>query len=342
MPEPTTELTVVPHPAVTQAAKETSAAEGGQTNSTPEQNPRLGDAVMSTAEQGVEPKAPVSGYTVAQPPDSEKPFSLKDIQVGKPDGRGLPITYVYAVEDNEYAIYQAGEVMVHFADDPAKAQVQRKSILPISSARAEINALVQGLVYREVCDRQLAYALQLALDGDTDGAKATIAAAKAFVLARRAARGRFQYLKWSFGAAAVMIGLLFLASRLYPFREASSDLWLAAKAGLIGAAFSIALAIRNRTVALDTELLANVTDGTLRLLIGVISAGVLLLLLACGILPSLKIGDANFSGSTLTWQMVLIIGFVGGFLERLVPDLLEKKNPQGNGNTNAIDGGPTR
>jgi hypothetical protein len=32
--------------------------------------------------------------------------------------------------------------------------------------------------------------------------------------------------------------------------------------------------------------------------------------------------------------MVLVIGFVGGFLERLVPDLLEKKNPQANGGNN--------
>jgi hypothetical protein len=46
------------------------------------------------------------------------------------------------------------------------------------------------------------------------------------------------------------------------------------------------------------------------------------LLLSCGILPSLKIRDANFSATTLTWQMVLVIGFVGGFMERLVPDLL--------------------
>jgi hypothetical protein len=195
------------------------------------------------------------------------------------------------------------------------------------------------LASREICDRQLAYALQLALDGDIDGAKETVAAAKTFVLAKRAARGRFQYLKWSYGAAVVLIGLLFVASRLYPFEEASSDLWLAAKAGLIGAAFSIALAIRGRTVALDTDLLDNVTDGTLRLLIGVISAGVLLLLLASGILPSLKIGDANFSGSTLTWQMVLIIGFVGGFLERLVPDLFEKRDLQGNGSNSASAAG---
>jgi hypothetical protein len=262
-------------------------------------------------------------------------FKLKDVQVGRKDGRGLPITQIYAFQSDEYAIYQAGEVMVHFADDPAKEQAQRKSILPLSSARAEVNALVQGLAYREICDRQIAYALQLALDGDMDGAKATVAAAKTFVLGRRAARGRFQYLKWSFGTAVVLIGLLFVASRLYPFQEASSDLWLAAKAGLIGAAFSIALAIRGRTVALDTELLDNITDGTLRLLIGVISAGVLLLLFASGIVPNLKIGNADFSGSTLTWQAVLVIGFVGGFMERLVPDLLEKRNSQIGGNGSA-------
>jgi hypothetical protein len=78
--------------------------------------------------------------------------------------------------------------------------------------------------------------------------------------------------------------------------------------------------------------LDNVTDGTLRLVIGVISAGVILLLFASGILPSLRIGDANFSGGKLTWQMVLVVGFVGGFLERLVPDLLEKKNAPANSN----------
>jgi hypothetical protein len=335
MTDTITERTVVPF-AMGETTKEGVPAEGGQTHSAVEQNRSVGDPVGSTPDRAVESQAEGPQKLDAQPPDAQQPSRLKDIQVGKKDGRGLPITYIYAFQSDEYAIYQAGEVMVHFADDPGKAQAQRKSVLPISSARAEVNTLAQGLACRAICDRQLAYALQLALDGDMDGAKGTVAAAKAFVLAKRSARGRFQYLKWSFGTAAVLIGLLFVASRFYPFQEASSDLWLAAKAGLIGAAFSMALAIRGRTVALDTELLDNVTDGTLRLLIGVISAGVLLLLLACGILPSLKIGDADFGGSTVTWQMVLVIGFVGGFLERLVPDLLEKKNPPGNGgNTTA-------
>ena len=335
MADAISEPTIVPiSPAVAEAMNE-GVRKDEEAPSAREQDPTTDQIPGSNASRDAGAAAAVAWQPDAQPKDGQQPFTLRDIRVGNKDGRGVSITQIYAAESGKYAIYQADEVMVHFADNPEIKQAQRKAILPVSAARAEVNALVQGLPCRDICDRQLAYALQLALDDDIDGAKGTVAAAKAFVLGKRAARGRFQYLKWSYGAAAVLIGLLFVASRFYPFQEASSDLWLAAKAGLIGAAFSIALAIRSRTVALDTDLLDNVTDGTLRLLIGVISAGVLLLLLGCGILPSLKIGDANFSASTLTWQMVLVIGFVGGFMERLVPDLLEKRNSQGNGGNSA-------
>ena len=325
MADPIPETTVVPiSAAVAGAMNEGAGPDDAKAPSACEQDGRGDGPAAARPNGGVEPARAVPPHPDAQKDEAPQAFTLKDIKVGIKDGRGFQITRIYAVQSDEYAIYQAGEVMVHYADDQGKAQTQRKSMLPVSSARAEVNALVQGLPCREICDRQLAYALQLALDGDMEGAKGTVAAAKAFVLAKRAARGRFQYLKWSYGAAAVLIGLLFVASALYPLQPASSDLWLAAKAGLVGAAFSIALAIRGRTVALDTDLLDNVTDGTLRLLIGVISAGVLLLLFASGIVPSLKIGDADFKPATLTWEMVLVIGFVGGFLERLVPDLLEK------------------
>jgi hypothetical protein len=336
MPDLKPEPTVVPISTAVAGAMNEGVRGDDEAPSAHEHDPTSARNASSKPSGDVEPAPAVPPQADAQPQDGQQPFRLRDIRVGSKDGRGLPITRIYAVQSEEYAIYQAGEVMIHFADDPGKEQAQRKAILPVSSARAEVNWLVQGLACREICDRQLAYSLQLALDGDMDGAKGTVAAAKAFVLAKRAARGRFQYLKWSYGAAAVLIGLLFVASGFYPLRPASSDLWLAAKAGLVGAAFSIALAIRGRTVALDTDLLDNVTDGTPRLLIGVISAGVLLLLFASGIVPSLKIGDADFKPSTLTWEMVLVIGFLGGFLERLVPDLLEKKSSQSNaGNSTA-------
>ena len=264
--------------------------------------------------------------------EDDQSIRLSDIRLHGKDGRGMCIKYIYAHSD-DYVIYHAGdEVMVQFADDLGRAREQRKSLLALSSARAEVSALVQGLSCRAVCDRQLAYALQIALDGDIEGAREIVATAKSFVLAKRAAGGRFQYLKWSFGTAAVLSAIFFAAGHVWPFGAVSNDLWLAGTAGLVGSAFSIALAIRNRTVALDTDWLDNVTDGVLRLLIGVISAGVLLLLLFCGVIPTLKLGDASFGGTSLSWQMVLIIGFVGGFLERLVPDLLNKNLQTSGGN----------
>jgi hypothetical protein len=338
MADPDPNPTVVPlNPALAEARTEGGGTGDDQARASRGQG-RMTEDPFSNPDRSVEPQPPSPQKSASEPPGAA--LRIKDIQVNKSDARGLLITHVYAVQSDEYAVYKSGQVMVQFADDPEKAQIQRKSILSLSPARGELNSLLQGFKSHEECDHQLAYALQLALDGDVEGAKATIAATKTFVLAKRAAKGRFQYLKWSYGAAAVLIGLLFLASRAYPFPDTSSDLWLAGKAGLIGAVFSIALAIRGRTVALDTELLDNVTDGVLRLSIGVIAAGVLLLLLACGILPSLTLGEAKFTGSGLTWKTVLVIGFVAGFLERLVPDLLEKKNSQANGSNTTLSAAP--
>lgn len=325
-------------PAAGQAAKE-DLSDVIPTQPASEQNRSVDNPADMTSD-GIAGHQPEPPRQPDPPPlDSQPPFRLAAVQIGQQDGRGQKITHIYIAQGTEYAIYQAGEVMVQFSDDPTKVSAQRKSLLAVSSARAEVNFLLEGLDCREIGDRQLAYGLQLALDGNADGAAKTIAAAKATVLLKRASRGRFQYLKWSFAEAAVLIGLLFVANCFYPFPDPSVNLWLAAKAGVVGAVFSIALAIRGRTVALDTDLLDNVTDGSLRLVIGVISAGVLLLLFTCGMVPSLKIGDADFRAAVLTWQMVLVIGFLGGFLERLVPDLLERRGAQGGGGTVASTAG---
>jgi hypothetical protein len=260
--------------------------------------------------------------------DADKAVTVREIKEKNNDSRGVRITKVYIKQSNEYAIYKCnGEIMVAYADDPDKARRQRKLILPLARDRFELNYFLKGLNCREACERQLANGLQLALEGDLEGAKRTIAEAKTLVLAKRGARGRFQYLYYSCGAAVILMLSLLLARKYLPFHDIPidlwTDLWLAAEAGLVGAAFSIALAIKSRTVALDTEPLANAIDGVLRLSIGVICAGVLVLLAASNVLR-LTIGDINFTGRGPAPQAVLIIGFLAGFLERLVPDLLEK------------------
>jgi len=299
---------VAPAQAVAEGKKEGAAAANDQALRARDQPPGIGDQAGG----------PIRA-------DADKAVSLREIKVKNNDSRGVPITKVYIKQSNEYAIYKCnGEIMVAYADDPDKAKQQRKLILPLARDRFELNYFLKGLNCRDACERQLANGLQLALEGDVEGAKRTIAEAKTLVVAKRGARGRFQYLYCSCGAAVILMLSLLLAHRYVPFHQIPIDLWLAAEAGLVGAVFSIALAIKSRTVALDTEPLANATDGVLRLSIGVICAGVLVLLVNCNLLPRLTIGDMNFSDHAPTPQIVLIIGFLAGFLERLVPDLLEK------------------
>jgi hypothetical protein len=66
---------------------------------------------------------------------------------------------------------------------------------------------------------------------------------------------------------------------------------MAGQAGLVGAAFSIALAMRSRTVPSIPIGGANDSDGLPRLVIGILSGSVLLLLLSSGLVPKVAIGD---------------------------------------------------
>jgi len=306
---------VAPAQAAAEGEKEGAAAANDQALPASDQPPGIGDQA--------------AGPTGA---DADKAITVREIKEKNNDSRGVRITKVYIKQSKEYAIYKCnGEIMVAYADDPCKARQQRKLILPLARDRFELNYFLKGLNCRDACERQLANGLQLALEGDVEGAKRTIAEAKTLVVAKRGARGRFQYLYCSCGAAVILMLSLLLAHRYVPFHQIPIDLWLAAEAGLVGAVFSIALAIKSRTVALDTEPLANATDGVLRLSIGVICAGVLVLLVNCNLLPRLTIGDMNFSDHAPAPQIVLIIGFLAGFLERLVPDLLEKATKSSTG-----------
>jgi hypothetical protein len=84
------------------------------------------------------------------------------------------------------------------------------------------------------------------------------------------------------------------------------------------------LRFSNRTVLTNLHRRDNLADAALRILIGIVAAGVLVLMLGSKLLPSFKIGDAGISGTDISWQTVLVVGFVAGFLERLVPDLLQQ------------------
>lgn len=275
--------------------------------------------------------------------DHGRAFKVEDIKKGEVDARDATIEHIYALRSEGYAIYKAGDVWVQYADAEKTERKQRARVLVVGEARADLTTLLSGWPdeRRRPYDCKIAVALQLLLDQDDEGDSAReMAARKIMEGARddarneRAVAGRLQYL------CVVLLGCLLLGALLWGLMSVSAPLsdvetasktaklLLAGQAGLLGAAFSVVLAVKARTVALDTHPRGNLLDGSLRLVIGAVSGGLLLLLLGSDLASQVHFADKPLSIAVGGWEGVVIIGFIAGFVERMVPDLLNKAQQQ--------------
>ncbi len=278
-------------------------------------------------------------------------MNVADLKVDEPDSAGVRVRFIYARNPPRYAVYRtAARVLVHYADDPAKSDEQRKALAQLAPQRGEINGLVDGWrsadrdkrilwigprngeklrAKAERYDRQVSDALIVALEGDLTGAGALLNTIKEDAKNERVGWSRFEYLLTAFGTAfaLTLIGA-FVAYFDTPEQcalgrmlciEHAWDIWRGVVAGAFGGFFSIALAIRGRTILTDLYRTSNLMDAALRVIIGSIAGAVLVALIDAGFVR-FHLGES--SPGDYRAIHIFIVGFVAGFAERMVPDLL--------------------
>jgi len=288
--------------------------------------------------QAPENAASATGTTPAQgaptPGSDSQTIRVCDICKHREDIRGEMIDLVF-FKRPQFAIYQSGgKIMVHYADDDALAREQIAKIAELLPLKDRLQYLVQNADRPERYHWQIAESLRLGLCGQRDAAKNIMQGAIDDINGTRVRKGRVSYLIATLIFVTLIVLAAFLASiaihgewisQIEPSHNHTQDflrLALAVAGGAVGALFSCVWQLRARTVAMDGDIVSNVVDSVTRIVIGMVSAVALLLVIISDL--SSRIAPTVFDPS-LNWKSVLVIGLLAGFVERLVPDLLEKK-----------------
>lgn len=261
---------------------------------------------------------------------------LSQIKVGAQDKMQRTILQVYLVGE-DYRIYRTRQgVYVNFADCRLRERKQRKNYAEVCDRLCNLRFLtgqiarwpsfIHNWLQRSggFYDHQIAEAIHLALQENVDDANKILDRGLKLAENRLTNENRVRYLFSCLLVALIPAVLLWWQ---YPRGSTppsgSWSLFLAAGAGALGAVFSIGMRILDLDLHPCQQTVMNYIMGGLRVLIG-FTAGALILLLVAHTVIGKGIISLFESASITDWHSIVLLGFLGGFAERLVPLLLGK------------------
>ncbi|MBB4003888.1 hypothetical protein [Aurantimonas endophytica] len=276
--------------------------------------------------QSISPDPRATGKDGASSPASPRDFKISDIVVGEIDSSGRLIKEVFA-KFSDFAIYSAdNRIQVQFSDDAALARQQNEKIGALQPYREKLEyfAEEQGSPAAKY-HRQIAVALRLGLLDQTTLAISVLEDAIQKAVEERARNSRISFIPAATLMALPVAGVLLALTTVGNDR----DVTFAMAGGALGAYLSMAIGIRTRALSPEVSSIPNYVDSGLRVAIGILSAGALLLLLTSGLVSLAAITgiEPTAPDVPLDWRLAMILGFAAGFLERLLPDLLSKNFP---------------
>ena len=193
-------------------------------------------------------------------------------------------------------------------------------------------------------DMRIASALVETLEGDADTGIAILEKVKIDLQGEQASRARLSYLVWTL-LSAILFLLICLGVWQYwsdaaptPTYDGAMMILRGVAAGILGALYSISMRIEKRDLRNDMRSKDQFTDAFVRIGMGALGAFVLECFLLSGAIqisfgtdirlvdtaePTKAAIEAAQQGLHIaSWPISLIAGFLAGFAERLVPDLL--------------------
>jgi hypothetical protein len=269
-------------------------------------------------------------------PGCSEDVPLSEIRPGKPDKLGNNVVEIFWCGE-DYIVYRSSKgVFVHFSDDPKVAKIQRRAFTEICPELCELRYLTEqmegsarifglpvfGSPERDsIFDHNIAQAIMLLMEHKKQDAKDIAESALKLAVSRATNDNTIRYVVTSAYTAIIITTAL----TAYGFIDisyyygSSIDYIVAAGAGSIGAFFSIITRLQSLELKPCQESHMNYLVSVMRILMGLIAALFLVLL------AKTSLGGSLLNGKTLqTWTGVAVIGFVGGFAERLVQTIAQR------------------